>query len=480
MATEATALNRIDRLLAKISGGNPDLRFRAEVVLAIGALAILTVTSIGISELIWGTFAVGIACLVGSLAIVPILVVLVRSGQVARAATQFMGALYLIAAVLNVGSGGQTIGASVALPSLVLVGAMVLSSRAAIVLFLAVVAQLVVVSILDRTGIQFPIQPDPEWSHFAIFRVPLIISFSTAFIGLLVRRAMYRHRMELARTQQELADNEKRLREIIEFSRGLICTHSIDGVLLSANPAAEQALGYETGDLIGWDIRDLVPEEPKAYFADYLNCIKSNNVATGSIFLNARNGDLRVWEYNNRLCVDSAGEPYVLVNATDMTERRKLEEKLREQNIRDPLTGCFNRRYISIQESRFGEDQHWACIIIDLDNFKQVNDTHGHRRGDEILVAIGNFLNQYVGRHDAVIRMGGDEFLLLLADGGAEVESLAQRIRHAADSEAPCELTIGYAARIGDESLQQTIDRADLQLYRVRNSERRDSKPAEQ
>ena len=130
-------------------------------------------------------------------------------------------------------------------------------------------------------------------------------------------------------------------------------------------------------------------------------------------------------------------------------------------------------------ESRFGEDQQWACVIVDLDNFKQVNDTCGHHRGDGILVAIGSFLNQYAGKHDAVVCMGGDEFLLLLAEGSAEVESLARRIRDAADDEAPCELSIGCAARAGDETLQQTVDRADRQLYRIRSSERSESQPAD-
>ena len=479
MAREDTALSRIDRLLAKISGGDPDLRFRAEIVLGIGALEILTVALIGVSELVWGTFAVGMACLLGMLVIFPILMALVRDGQVARAATRFISVLYLITAVLNVASGGQTIGASIALPSLVLVGALLLSSRAAVLLFLAAVAQLFVVMALDQSGMQFPIRPNPDWTHASIFRVSMFVSVSTAFVGMLVRRALQRHRTELARTQRELADNEKKLREIIEYSSGLICTHSIQGDLLSVNPAAAQALGYEVADLVGRNIRDLVPEAVKVHTADYLARIQSDKIASNAIFLTARNGDLRVWEYNNRLCLDPSDSPYVLVNATDMTERRKLEERLREQNIRDPLTGCFNRRYIPMLESRFREDQQWACVIVDLDNFKQINDTHGHYHGDEILVAVGSFLNQYADRNDAVIRMGGDEFLLLLANAGAEVESLAQRMRDAAVEEAPCELSIGYAARAGNEALRQTIDRADRQLYTVRSSERRVRKSVE-
>lgn len=472
MGTHPSKPGQIDRLLTRLSGGDPDLRFRAEVVLGIGALEIVTVGLLAISELIWGTVVVGIACLIGMATIVPIMIALVRDAKVARAATQLMCVLYLVSAALNIGSGGQTIGVSVALPSMVLIGAMILSRAEAVILFFAVVAQLILVSALDGKGLHFPINPDPRWAHLAIYRVPVLISISTAFIGLMVRRAMHRHRTELARTQKDLADSEKQLREIIEYSRGLICTHSVGGNLISTNPAAAEALGYEVGELIGKNIRELVPEERIPYVAEYLGRILANGVDSNSIFIIARNGEPRIWEYNNRLCTDVNGLPYVLVNATDMTERRHLEERLREQNIRDPLTGCFNRRYLGMLESRYDEAQQWACFVVDLDNFKQVNDTCGHQRGDEILIEIGKFLNQYAGQRDAVIRMGGDEFLLLFPEGAAMLESIAQRLRVAADIEAPCALSIGCAARVGGETLQQTIDRADRQLYRQRNRER--------
>ena len=71
--------------------------------------------------------------------------------------------------------------------------------------------------------------------------------------------------------------------------------------------------------------------------------------------------------------------------------------------------------------------------------------------------------------------MGGDEFLLLFSESGAMLESIADRLRVAADIEAPCALSIGCAARAGGETLQQTIDRADRQLYRQRSRERVDS-----
>ncbi len=462
--------------MSRLGGADPDERFRAEIVLGVGVLLVLTVGLICVTELIWGTFSVGIASLAGMVAIILVLVGMLRSGHVSRGSVWFMTIPFVISAIVNVGSGGQTIGVSIALPALVLIGSFVLSRRAALVLFSAVVLQLLLVASMSRSGGTFLINPDPAWAQSAIFRMPLLISVGTAFVGLLVRRAMNRHRMELARAQETLAANEKQLSEIIEFSRGLICTHSLDGVLLSANPATAQALGYEVAELLGTNIRDLIPDEQRPYFADYLTRLRENESDAGAFFIKTRDGDVRLWEFNNRLCSGAKGVPYVLGNAIDMTDRRKFEEKLREQSIRDPLTGCFNRRYLSLAEARLDADKRWGCVIVDLDNFKQINDTQGHHGGDEALIAMGRFLNRHARSGDAVVRMGGDEFLLLMPKGGAATEAVAERIRAAAGQDAPCDISIGFAEREGDEPLERTIERADRQLYQIRIAERRDDR----
>ncbi|MCB1575520.1 MAG: GGDEF domain-containing protein, partial [Xanthomonadales bacterium] len=135
----------------------------------------------------------------------------------------------------------------------------------------------------------------------------------------------------------------------------------------------------------------------------------------------------------------------------------------------------FNRRHLSLAVERFEADQCWGCIVVDLDNFKQVNDTRGHRVGDEILVATGRFLDGHARTGDAVIRMGGDEFLLLLADG-TTTAVVAERLRVEAERSAPCDLSIGFAERVGDESLEKTLERADRHLYQIRSAERLDDR----
>ncbi|SFN33286.1 sensor domain-containing diguanylate cyclase [Dokdonella immobilis] len=473
--------SRIGQMLARLGGADPDLRFRAEVVLGVGAMQIPIIGLLCVTELLWGTKLVGIVCLIGLAALLAILFDLVRSAEVVRAGVRFMTVLFVVSAILNLASGGRTVGVSIALPTLVLIGALVLSRRAAIVLFVMVVLQLGMVGVINPDSAMFPIRPDPDWVRTSIFRVPMLISVGTAFIGLLVRRAMLRHRMNLGRAQAELAANERKLREVFDFSRGLICTHSLDGTVLTANPAVAQSLGYTVEDLVGRNIRELMPEPTRARFAEYLERVAANGGDMGPMQVIARDGSLRFWEYNNHFCRDAAGTPYILGNATDMTERRKLERQLRELSVRDPLTGCFNRRHLELAIERFEPSQRWGCIVVDLDNFKRINDTRGHRVGDEMLIAIGRFLNRHARAGDSVIRMGGDEFLLLLVDGDVATATVAERLRHEARTQAPCDLSIGFAERIGDESLERTLERADRHLYQVRSEtrvqERRDAAP---
>ncbi len=158
----------------------------------------------------------------------------------------------------------------------------------------------------------------------------------------------------------------------------------------------------------------------------------------------------------------------------DITRRKELEEQLREYSVRDPLTGCYNRRYLAqVQQRLDREETTWGAIVVDIDHFKEYNDLHGHHAGDEVLVRVSRFLMRHVRAEDPVVRIGGDEFLtLLLGARGNFTAEAAQRIRSVVQGEAPVPLSFGWALREGAETLQQTIGRADRGLIRVRLEQR--------
>jgi diguanylate cyclase (GGDEF)-like protein/PAS domain S-box-containing protein len=273
------------------------------------------------------------------------------------------------------------------------------------------------------------------------------------------------------RAIRALERSEGRFRTLFEYSLGLICTHDLDGVVLSVNPAAARALDYSINDLLGRNLADMMPTDRRGEFAQYLERIRTHGTDSGLLPVVARDGTTRIWQYHNMLD-EEADEPYVLGHAQDITERRHLEHRLREQSTIDPLTGCRNRRFLDEHVQHLG-GARWGCILIDLDRFKQINDTYGHERGDQVLIGIARFLRRYAPAGGTVVRMGGDEFLVLVDESSEDaMRALAETLRREGPAEAPSGFTVGCAARENDEALESTLRRADADLYAVRAAAR--------
>ncbi len=309
-----------------------------------------------------------------------------------------------------------------------------------------------------------------DWRHRrrngSVFDVE-ISAQTIDFRGRAARIVLARDITMRKRAIRALEVSEGRFRKLFQYSLGLICTHDLEGVLLSVNPAAARALDCSIGDLMGRNLAELMPPERRDECAAYLRRVITNGMDSGMLVVMARDGTERVWQYHNVLDKD-ADEPYVLGHAQDVTDRRNYERRLREQSTIDPLTGCRNRRFLDEHAARLG-DSSWACILIDLDRFKQINDTYGHERGDQVLIGMADFLRAHAPKESVVVRMGGDEFLLLIdhADD-ASTAALADMLRVDAKAQAPSGFTIGWAVRSTDETVEATIRRADHGLYAAR------------
>jgi PAS domain S-box-containing protein len=131
--------------------------------------------------------------------------------------------------------------------------------------------------------------------------------------------------------ENQLQSSEERYCDLVENSHDLICTHDLDGLILSANRAALEAVGYPTASYAaGKNLREILPPETRDQFNDYLKKIHADGVASGLVTVQTQTGEKRIWEYQNTLRTQGVAAPIVRGMARDITEQRRVEEALRE------------------------------------------------------------------------------------------------------------------------------------------------------
>jgi len=183
---------------------------------------------------------------------------------------------------------------------------------------------------------------------------------------------------------------------------------------------------------------------------------------------------------------DGEGRPvHYIIQLQDISERKELEEHLRHLADHDPLTGLRNRRLFMqdlrlqvARSRRYGETA--ALLVIDLDDFKSVNDTHGHTVGDEVLRSVARALTRRLRETDLVARLGGDEFAVILphieAEGANVVARGLARVIPARGIDVGEQVlhplaSVGVALIDGGcESAEQALSQADLAMYEVKRS----------
>jgi PAS domain S-box-containing protein/putative nucleotidyltransferase with HDIG domain len=136
------------------------------------------------------------------------------------------------------------------------------------------------------------------------------------------------------RAERELSESEERYRDLVDNSQELICTHDLKGNILTVNPWASKALGYDQEELLEKNILDFLLPDHRSEFKKYLAAIKENGRAQGLMTVRTRSGKNLIWEYNNSLRTTGVEKPVVRGMARDVTERRKAEIKIKQQLAR--------------------------------------------------------------------------------------------------------------------------------------------------
>jgi PAS domain S-box-containing protein len=132
------------------------------------------------------------------------------------------------------------------------------------------------------------------------------------------------------RAEEALRESEERYRDLVENSLDLICTHDLDGLILSVNRAALELMGYSSDSYArGTNFREILAPEVRDQFDDYLKRIRADGVASGLMLVQTRTGEKRIWEYHNTLRTQGVSAPIVRGMARDITERRRANHSLR-------------------------------------------------------------------------------------------------------------------------------------------------------
>jgi diguanylate cyclase (GGDEF)-like protein/PAS domain S-box-containing protein len=246
----------------------------------------------------------------------------------------------------------------------------------------------------------------------------------------------------------DLQRSEERLRSLVQNSSDVFLILGPDGTVSYQSPAVERVLGYPVGERIGRPIFELTHPDDIGLVEQSMRELASSPNAQRTVELRSlhANGTWREIEATGTNMLHDPAVAGIVVNYRDITERKTLERELTHLAYHDPLTGLANRALfmerVNAALARSGAagasggagdagdagDRRGsgagagglAVLLLDLDDFKTLNDSLGHAAGDRALILVGERLRANIRPEDTVARLGGDEFVLLLEDSEPE------------------------------------------------------------
>lgn len=298
--------------------------------------------------------------------------------------------------------------------------------------------------------------------------------------SLLVRSIKYA--IERKKADDALRRTEERFRLMIENALDLITILDVDGTMTYVSPSHKLIVGYEDDELIGKRVFDFIHPEDLSRVLDVFTELLQNGDRLYSAEFRVRHKD-GYWitvDSMGKLFPPEWGEIGVIVNSRDVTERKRMEERLRNLSITDDLTGLYNRRgFLTFADHHIKaaerKREQLLLILIDLDSLKQINDAHGHIVGDQALIDTAEIIKQTFRSSDVVARVSGDEFVILSTDtAGNGAESIRKRLNenlgiHNTNKSRPYQLSVSFGIASYDPQHPSSIDRlmvkADELMY---------------
>jgi diguanylate cyclase (GGDEF)-like protein/PAS domain S-box-containing protein len=301
---------------------------------------------------------------------------------------------------------------------------------------------------------------------------------------------------ERRETDAALRASEKNYRDLVESVNSIILRWDAEGRIVFMNPYGLAFFGYAADELMGKNVVGTIVPERESITKRDLKALMDDIRKDPDRFRSnenenrTRDGRL-VWVYwTNRAITDAEGRIVEILSVgNDISGRRHMEAELRRLATTDPLTGAFNRRRFFqkarqefLRHQRYGHP--FAVLLMDLDHFKKINDTHGHPAGDAVLKAFVGTCQGIFRVTDIFGRTGGEEFSAILPetevrDAACVAERLRDRVMNCridvGSDHAPicCTVSIGLTGlHENDVTLESMIRRADKALYKAKRAGR--------
>jgi len=316
----------------------------------------------------------------------------------------------------------------------------------------------------------------------------MVLLVARQILTLRENRYLTRHlEQRVAERTAELAASRERFAALVQHSSDVVTVVDTAGAITYQSTSSDRVFGYQPHQLQGTLLCDLMDNDQAAEFLEALDYAAAQPLRVHRLASTWRHATAGVRDVELTI-TNLLSHPYVnglVINSRDVTDRTSLESQLLYQAFHDPLTGLANRALLR-DRLEHALTRGWisgGCVpilFLDLDGFKEINDTLGHSCGDELLVMVAERLSGQVRGGDTVARFGGDEFAILLdtpVDAAAEASHLAERIGVSlqrpfvlGSKQVKVSASIGIAVgdNTGNSSCEQLLRDADLAMYQAK------------
>ncbi len=294
-------------------------------------------------------------------------------------------------------------------------------------------------------------------------------------------RGIFRDITQRKQAEEESRKTEQKYREILSTIKEGYYEVDLAGNFVFFNDSLCEMLGYERHELMHESYKKIY-RNPTAVFQTYNRVYRTGKPETTVGWpVISKDGQEFFAELSIVLRRDESGKPIGFRGiARDITERKRYEEQLKYLSLHDQLTGLYNRSVFEEEMQRLAGSREYPISIIstDVDELKLINDTMGHAKGDELLRACAEVLRSSCRKSDILVRVGGDEFAVLLPrTDEAAGEKAVKRIRsntalhNEKHPELPLSISIGIAVAVDEDApLEKTYRKADDRMFREKFS----------